>query len=129
MTSLFPSFFRPLTLAACVAVATSLAFAAADFPLGTYVTGEYSIVFGEKGRFRVSRGAEVMVEGGYKVTGNEIRLTDEGGPMACKEAGQGTGTYGWKYEGEALTLSEVEDTCGGRSAAMTAGAWKLKKPE
>jgi len=100
---------------------------AADFPQGTYASGEYTIVFADKGQFRVLTGEEVVVEGEYTVKGEQLMLTDKRGRFACTGEGMATATYGWKYEGEALTLSKVEDKCSGRSAGLTAGPWKRKK--
>jgi len=100
---------------------------AADFPQGTYTSGDYTIVFADKGQFRVLTGEEVVVEGEYMVKGDHLTLTDKQGRLACKGEGIATATYGWKYEGEALTLSKVEDKCTGRSAGLTAGPWKRKK--
>lgn len=113
------------TIVWVLAVATNLY--AADFPQGTYASGEYTIVFADKGQFRVSTGEELVVEGEYKVKGEQLILTDKRGRLACMGEGMETATYGWKYEGEMLTLSKVEDKCPGRSAGLTAGPWKRKK--
>ena len=100
---------------------------AADFPQGTYASAEYTIVFADKGQFRVMTGEELAVEGEYTVKGDQLILTDKRGPLACTGEGMETATYGWKYEGEMLTLSKVKDECSGRSAGLTAGPWKRKK--
>jgi hypothetical protein len=100
---------------------------AADFPKGTYASSEYTIVFADKGQFRVSTGDELVVEGEYTVKGEQLILTDKTGRLACTGEGIETGTYTWKYEGEMLTLSKVKDECPGRSAGLTAGPWKRKK--
>lgn len=100
---------------------------AADFPQGTYASAEYTIVFADKGQFRVMTGEEVVVEGEYTVKGEQLTLTDKRGRLACTGEEMATATYGWKYEGESLTLSKVEDKCEGRSAGLTAGPWKRKK--
>ncbi len=99
---------------------------AADFPQGTYMSGEYTIVFADKGQFRVSTGEELVVEGEYTVKGDQLTLTDKRGRLACLGEGIETATYSWKHEGEMLTLSKVEDKCPGRSAGLTAGPWKRK---
>ena len=126
--NLLSSPFRALILVTCAAVGASIAFAAAaDFPLGSYAVEGYAIVFADEGKFRVSKGDEVLVEGEYTVKGDRLQLTDKRGVIACTGDGQETGTYGWKYEGDVLTLSNVEDKCEGRSAAMTARPWKRKK--
>jgi hypothetical protein len=100
---------------------------AADFPQGTYASGEYTIVFADKGQFRVSTGDELVVEGEYTVKGEQLILTDKRGRLACTGEGMETATYAWKYEGEMLTFSKVKDECPGRSAGLTAGPWKRKK--
>ena len=100
---------------------------AADFPQGTYTSGEYTIVFADKGQFRVSTGEELVVEGEYTVKGEQLILTDKRGRLACNGEGMETATYAWKFERETLTLSKVEDKCSGRSAGLTAGPWKRKK--
>ena len=100
---------------------------AADFPQGKYASGEYTIVFADKGQFRVLSGEELVVEGEYKVKGDQLMLTDKSGRLACKGEGMAAATYGWKYEGEMLTLTKVEDNCAGRSAGLTSGPWKRKK--
>ena len=100
---------------------------AADFPQGTYTSGEYTIVFADKGQFRVSTGEELVVEGEYTVKGEQLTLTDKRGRLACTGEDMQAATYTWKYEREMLTLSKVEDNCSGRSAGLTAGPWKRKK--
>src|SRR5215216_7411656 len=80
---------------------------AADFPQGIYASGEYTIVFADKGQFRVLTGEEVVVEGEYTVKGEQLMLMDKQGRLACKGEGMETATYRWKYEGETLTLSKV----------------------
>ncbi len=126
-TNLLSRPFRALTLVICAVVGASIAFAATDFPLGSYTVEGYAIIFADEGKFRVSKGDEVLVEGEYTVKGDRLQLTDKRGVIACTGDGQETGTYGWKYEGDVLTLSKVEDKCEGRSAAMTARPWKRKK--
>ena len=126
-TNLLSGPFRALVLVICAVVGASIAFAAADFPLGSYTVEGYAIVFADKGKFSVNKGDEVLVEGEYTVKGDQLQLTDKRGLIACTGEGQETGTYGWKYEGDVLTLSKLEDKCEGRSAAMTSRPWKRKK--
>jgi hypothetical protein len=108
-----------------LAVVTNLY--AADFPQGTYTSAEYTIVFADKGQFRVSSGDELVVEGEYTVKEEQLILTDKRGRLACIGEGMEMATYTWKYEGEMLTLIKVEDKCTGRSSGLTAGPWKRKK--
>ena len=113
------------TIFSVLAVVTNVY--AADFPQGTYTSGEYTIVFADKGQFRVSTGEELVVEGEYTIKGEQLTLTDKRGRLACMGEGMATATYAWKYEREMLTLSKVDDQCDGRSAGLTAGPWKRKK--
>lgn len=97
-----------------------------DFKKGTYsVTAggsKWSIKYDDNSRVTVSRDGSTVVEGTYKVTGDLLEVTDEKGPMACGGE-QKTGKYKWKLEGKNLTLTKVDDECGGRANALTAQAW------
>jgi hypothetical protein len=99
---------------------------AEDFKIGTYsfTSGgvKYSIKFQEGNKHTVTRGGEVVVEGNYKVTGDELEVTDEKGQLACR-GDQKTGRYKWKIEEKKLTLRKVEDGCEGRSNALGGQAW------
>ena len=96
-----------------------------EFPQGTYTAGEFTIVFGDKGQFRVSQGEQMQVEGEYTVEKDQVTLMDKRGPMACGE-GADKGTYRWKYEAETLTFTKVDDPCEGRSQALPSQGWKRK---
>lgn len=99
---------------------------AEDFKTGTYslTSGgvKYSIIFHDSNKHVVTRAGEVVVEGSYKVTGDELEVTDEKGQIACR-GDQKTGRYKWKIEDKKLTLQKVEDACEGRANALTAQAW------
>ena len=62
-------------------------------------------------------------------TETTLRRLHDHGVRERGESGEGmaTATYGWKYEGEMLTFSKVDDKCPGRSSGLTAGPWKRKK--
>jgi hypothetical protein len=119
---------RSVKLAALLLVLLALATTvrAADFKTGTYsvtVDGvNYSIKYYEGNKVTVTRGGEVAVEGTYKVTGDEIEVTDERGPIACRGE-EKTGRYRWKLEDKVLTLTKVQDGCIGRASALTAQPW------
>jgi hypothetical protein len=82
---------RSVKLAALLLVLLALATTvrAADFKIGTYsitVGGvNYSIKYYEGNKVTVTRGGEVAVEGTYKVTGDEIEVTDERGLLPAVE--------------------------------------------
>jgi len=85
----------------------------------------WEITFDGKSKFSVSLDGKVGVEGSYKVTKDEIELTDEKGPFASKE--DGPGIYKWKLADNKLTFIQVKDKNPGRSKALTAAPWELKK--
>ena len=105
----------------------ALARGASDFPQGTYTAGEFTILFGDKGQFRVSKGEEVQVEGAYIIEKEQVTLIDKSGPLACMGEKAAKGTYQWKYEAETLTFTIVNDNCSGRSTAVASQPWKRKK--
>ena len=112
------SAFNLLGAAALLAVfMCASGFAQDKFPTGKYAVGEFTISFGTDGTTTVRRQGEIVVEGVYSVTKDEITLNDKRGPMACIDAGPGK--FQWKFDGKALTLKTIEDNCGGRASALT----------
>ena len=105
--------------------ATGVVFAATSFPSGDYNAGEATLSFGSGGKYRVLQGTKAMIEGTYKTEGDKLVLTDVSGPYACP-ADKKTGTYAWRVEGNALTLTKVEDACDDRSADLTGHPWQKK---
>ena len=104
---------------------------AADFPKGTFVLkapdgGEWAIKFDDKDKYTVSRDGKEAVEGTYKITKDEIELTDVKGGSAEK-ADQKTGTYKWKLAEKKLTFTKTKDEAQGRSKILTSGAWAMKE--
>jgi len=103
---------------------------AADFPTGTFTASkqpDWSITFGEKGRFTVTRGGKAVVEGSYKVAGAEVTLTDEAGQFATPDPAGKTGKYRWKHTDGKLTFTVVEDKSRGRELLLTLNDWAQKK--
>jgi hypothetical protein len=107
-------------------MAMPLVMAASAFPTGKYKAGEISIQFDDHGHVKVSQGERTLVDGQFAATADEIKLTDESGPMACAKD-EATGTYRWKYEGEALSFSKLDDRCDGRSGDLSGRQWKKEK--
>ncbi|HKA21575.1 MAG TPA: DUF5640 domain-containing protein [Blastocatellia bacterium] len=101
------------------------AVSAQEFKKGTYSStaagSKWSLKFDESGKVTVTSNGEVVVEGAYKVKGDELEVTDEKGPMACDKAQ--TGKYKWKLDGKKLTLTKVSDQCDGRATGLTAQPW------
>lgn len=96
-----------------------------EFKKGTYTATAYGATWAIKyddNKVSLARNGEIFIEGVYKVTGNEIEVTDERGPMACRDD-QKTGKYTWKLEGKSLTFQKVKDECAGRANALTSIPW------
>lgn len=115
-------------LAICSMLALSSALAA-EFPAGTYEAkgAPYTVSFDGKGQFQVHEGQKLQVAGTYSVKAGELQLTDAEGPWACNKAGEQTGTYAWKYDNAALTLSKVTDKCNDRVKSLVDLVWKRQK--
>lgn len=77
----------------------------------------------DDGKLTLTRNGEAVVNGVYKITGNEIEVTDESGMMACG-GDLKTGRYKWKLEGKNLTFEKIEDDCPGRAGALTSITWQ-----
>ena len=105
---------------------------AAGPPLGTYgvemptadsagaAGATWALTLAEGGRFAVTRGGQVAVEGRYRVAADTIVFSGEEGPFACPDATTGPGTYRWRLGRRDLTLTAVTDDCDGRRAAFAA---------
>jgi hypothetical protein len=103
---------------------------AAEFPKGTYTASnqkDWSIQFGDKGKFTVMSAGKTVVEGSYEVADDQITLTDEKGPFAAKDDDSKTGKYKWKLEGKSLTFSKVADKSTGRELLLTMNTWEPQK--
>ena len=124
-----------LRFKACLAVAAMLSMwlgisnlaRADDFPKGKFaVTFDgmtISIKFEDKGKFRVYHEDDVLVEGTYKITKNEIEFKDEKGPAVAPADVGKPGKYKWKFEDKKLSFTKVEDEVMNRSHALTVGPW------
>ncbi len=88
----------------------------------------WSIDLDGKGKFKVFMGKEQVVEGKYKVTKDEVEITDESGKLAYTDKDKDkTGTYKWVLKGDALHFTKVKDAAEGRSKALESGPWQRKK--
>jgi len=73
--------------------------------------GEWELQLDSAGSYRWLRGADVMVEGDYRIQADTVLLVDRvGGELAC----EGTGRYLWHTVPEGLQFAEIEDSCGPR---------------
>jgi hypothetical protein len=114
------------TLSVIAMIVVPLVVAAPTFPTGKYKAGEISIQFDAHGNVKLSQGDRALVDGHYMANGDQIKLTDKSGPMACSK-GEETGTYRWKHEGDTLTFSKLEDRCDGRSGDLVGRGWKREE--
>jgi hypothetical protein len=108
-----------LVLLVSMACAVTSASAQGEFPTGAYAAGNLTLTFSGDGKYTVSEKGEVVVEGTYTVTQDQIVVTDKQGRYACTEPGASIGKYQWKYDGQALTFSKLEDACQGRIGGLT----------
>ncbi len=86
-----------------------------------------TFAFDAHGHYRASINNTTMVEGNYTVNGDQMQLSDTGGPWACTKAGEQTGSYRWKSAGNELSLSKIADSCEDRVQTLTQHAWKKQR--
>jgi len=109
---IFLSFVALLVLAG----APSVTAQSSKFPVGSYESGPFTIIFKDGGNFEVAHSSGGGVKGTYKVSGDQVEVTDVEGEFACPDA---VGKYTWKVEGEKLVMNIVADPCDGRAEAFS----------
>lgn len=79
--------------------------------------GSWKLAFHEGNHFVVTHNGKQVVEGPYRVSGNQIMFaTGESGPYACNNPA----TYTWQISNGQLTFTPVgQDACAGRGLAIT----------
>jgi hypothetical protein len=90
------------------------------FPKGVFAKASLTWEFKPDGTYIKEGHTAAMAgkySGTYTVTGDQVVVQDD--DMSCK----GEGIYAWTYDGEVLTLTEVDDKCRDR-AGMTWGKWR-----
>ena len=105
--------------AACCLLAVVALTAQTKFPIGTFVGTDLPVTFTATGKMLVKDRGVVVVEATYAVTGDQIIFTDKQGKLACTEPATAVGKYRWKYDGQALRFTKVEDGCEGRVRTLT----------
>ncbi|MBM3997133.1 MAG: hypothetical protein FJ303_23730 [Planctomycetes bacterium] len=85
---------------------------------------KWTIAFDGDKKFIVKKKDELMVEGTYKVTKDEIEFTDKKGLIAAPET---VGTYRWKLENKKLTFTKIKDEVEGREKGLTSSPWTAEK--
>ena len=79
--------------------------------------GTWGLAFHQGNHFVVTHNGKQVVEGPYRVSGNQITFsTGESGPSACNTPA----TYTWQISNDQLTFTPVgQDACQGRVLAIT----------
>jgi beta-lactamase class A len=90
-----------------------------EFPIGSYLEGEFIVSFGADGSFIVQNEAVVKARGKYTVEGERIVFLEAGAIAECSEAGQ----YTWKLVHDSLKFTRLEDRCRGREYHLTSRKW------
>jgi hypothetical protein len=114
---------------------------AALTPLGTYrvempgesTTGSpaapWALRLADDGRYAVTRGGQLAVEGRFRLAADTIVFSGEVGPQACLNGATSPGTYRWRREARTLTLTPVADECPGRRATIAGRPLTQTEPD
>ncbi len=108
-----------LALGACTSASHS-----PTFPVGSYDSDAYTLVFDSSKTFRYLMGEKLMVQGKFIVHDSTISLTDETGGDACLGAGRNPGTYHWASVDGSLWFHIVQDSCPDRVRGLADQAWR-----
>lgn len=103
---------------------------AGKFPVGTFTASrqkDWSLKFEGGGKLKILRSGELVAEGTYKATENEISMTDEKGRLAAALDDAKTGRYRWKLQDGKLTFKLLEDKSRGRELMLTLNEWTEQK--
>jgi hypothetical protein len=85
-----------------------------------FFIGEWELTLTEGNGYSLSKDGRFDEEGDYTLTQDQIVFaTTKSKEPPCPEAG----TYQWAFDGKALILTTVEDTCPGRSTIFTVHPW------
>lgn len=68
----------------------------------------------------------VLARDGRIVTTGTARLSGDVLTVTSSNCGAAAGTYRWRFDGDALELEAVEDSCGSRRALLTAQRWQKR---
>lgn len=85
------------------------------------VVGNWELQFTSDGLYTVTKGGQVVVEGTYTSTADQIVMTDQKGQYACTvPPDEPTATYRLVFQDISMQFSTAEDNCPGRNLALTA---------
>ncbi len=94
---------------------------------GVYAIDTYKLKFQGSHFTLLTEFDQEWAQGHFAINGNQITFTDEDFAPEC---GPETSpyTYGWAFDGKALTFSNPGDKCEGRSSFMLEKPWIFKGP-
>ncbi len=97
----------------------------AGIPDGTYAIDTYKLKFQGSHFTLLTEFDQEWAQGHFAINGSQITFTDEDFAPEC---GPETSpyTYGWAFDGKALTFSNPSDKCEGRSSFMMEKPWIFK---
>ena len=88
------------------------------------LVGTWEIEFTTAGISVTRKDGASVVSGHYVSNPSRLILHDEAGPLACVDPGTVTGVYEWAFENGQLNLTEIHDSCAGRSVVLTSHGWQ-----
>lgn len=94
-----------------------------DFPLGSYLDGDFIATFAADGSFTVRTEDFVKAHGQFLIEGERIRFLEKTTTGECA----GAGTYRWQFADGTLMFARLEDACKGRTHHLTSRKWFLVK--
>ena len=112
---------QPTAAQATATLAQSTPAAPGEFPTGSFGTttaeDEYLIKFENNGTYTVYVDGDLIGEGQYVVTGDQVTFEDD--TEAC--AGLGAGLYTWTYAEGHLSFIAIDEPCAEREAVLSNG--------
>lgn len=108
-------------------VPTEPAAQAPSFPTGTFVLGNYGLVFRDNGYFTFLMDEKPYGRGVYRIQGNEIRWKKD---SICDARRAGETTYTWTYKDGVLTFYlKGKDRCTARVEALDNLSYRYRKEQ
>lgn len=86
--------------------------------------GEWTMTLADDRSYRIAKNGQVLVEGHFVSSAEQISFTDEAGDLACTQASEmKTGSYKWSYQNHQLAFTPVTDNCEGRRFVLGIHPW------
>jgi WD40 repeat protein len=94
-----------------------------DYPELSGNVGAWIITFANDGSYAVFSHGQQLTEAMYKVTQNQLTITDNTRCIQLYGPNAATGTYTWMLEGKMLTLKAVQDICLDQKLVLSTHPW------